>query len=83
MNITLEQFSKLMKNELTSHSSKWITFKYYLDGKLIDPNEVEVIPYGYIHYYGDCIVDYFSLNDYMKSMSVYLRSNSFGDTDGR
>lgn len=80
MNITLEQFSKLMKNEFTSHSSKWITFKYYLDGKLIDPNEV--IPYGYIHYYGDCIVDYFSLNDYMKSMSVYLRSNSFGDTDG-
>lgn len=81
MNVTLEQFSKLMKNELTSHSSKWITFKYYLDGKLIDPNEV--ILYGYIHYYGDCIVDYFSLNDYMKSMSVYLRSNSFGDTDGR
>ena len=74
MNITLEQFSKLMKNEFTSHASKWITFKYYLDGKLIDQNEV--IPYGYIHYYGEYIVNYFSLNDYMKSMSIYLRSNS-------
>ena len=74
MNITLEQFSKLMKNELTSHSSKWITFKYYLDGKLIDRNTV--IPYGYIHFYGDCIVDSFGLNDYMKSIDIYLKSNS-------
>lgn len=71
--ITLEQFSELMHNELTSHSSKWIEFKYYLDGKLIDRNTV--IPYGYIHYYGDCIVDYFCLNDYMRSMSIYLKSN--------
>lgn len=72
MNITLEQFSKLMKNEFTSHASKWITFKYYLDGKLIDSNEV--IPYGYIHYYGDYIVDYFSLNDFTKTISIYLKS---------
>ncbi len=72
MNITLERFSKLMKNEFTSHASKWITFKYYLDRKLIEPNEV--IPYGYIHYYGDCIVDYFSLNDFTKTISIYLKS---------
>lgn len=74
MNITLEQFLKMMRNEFTSHSNNWITFKYYLNGELINPNDV--IPYGYIHYYGDCIVDYFSLNDYMKSISIYLKSNN-------
>lgn len=72
MNITLEEFSKLMKNELTSHSCNWITFKYYSNGRLISPNEV--IPYGYIHYYGDHIVDYFSLNDFTKTISIYLKS---------
>ena len=77
MEITLNQFSKLMKNELTSHASAWITFRYYLDGKLIDGNQVS--PYGYLHFYGDCIVESFCLNDYMRDMSIYLKSYSKGD----
>lgn len=68
--LTLNQFASLMHNELTSHSSNWITFRYYLDGKLIDPNTV--IPYGYTHFYGDCIVKSFCLNDYMQTMTVDL-----------
>ena len=70
--MTLNEFSELMHNELTSHSSNWIKFKYYADLEFIDPNTV--IPYGYCHFYGDYIVKKFSLNDTLRQMTVYLQS---------
>lgn len=70
LKITLNEFMELMHNELTSHSSNWIKFKFYLDGKPIDPNTV--IPYGYCHFYGDCIVKEFSLNDTLRQMTIDL-----------
>lgn len=68
--IKYEDFAQLQQSELTSHSEKWITFQYFLDGKKIDINNL--LPLGAVHHLGKYYVTRFSLNDSTRTFTVYL-----------
>ena len=70
MKIKYKDFAKLQHGELTSHSSNWIKFRWVLDGETIDNNTL--LPLGAVYHLGEYYVKKFSLNDYMKTFTVYL-----------
>lgn len=72
--IKYKDFAQLQHNELTSHSSNWINFKFFLDGKQVDNNSL--LPLGAVHHLGEYYVNRFSLNDTTKRFTVYLYSHS-------